>query len=192
MFYFCYSQDEWVVKVGTDVQADAMGDQSYHFLLEEEGYLLNRGALAFINVFSQNDYSVRGHTASYDRSRAAGREYGAMVRFQFVNESEVLESIAEEEAEYKKAAEEDKSYIDYINKLPPSSENRYISFGLYGNNPKYTAGAIENTKLAKIYYPGWKCRFYVTSDVIQPVRSELLAQGAEISDIPAGQGYIAG
>lgn len=73
-----------------------------------------------------------------------------MLRFQFVNDSEVLESIEEEEADYKSAAEDDKKYIEYIQELPSSTELRYISFGLYGNNPKYTAGAIENVKLSKV------------------------------------------
>jgi hypothetical protein len=141
------------VKVGTDGRTEALNDKQYHFLLEEEGYILNREALAFLNVFSTNDYAVRGHTASWDRSHPAGREYGAMVRLQFVNESEVEEAIAEEAAEYKSAEEDDKKYIDYINKLPSSSETRYISFGLYGNNPKYTNGAVENVKLAKVFTP---------------------------------------
>ena len=44
----------------------------------------------------------------------------------------------------------------------------------------------------KVYYPGWKCRFYVTADVIQPVRAELVAQGAELREIPTGEGYASG
>jgi protein O-GlcNAc transferase len=38
---------------------------------------------------------------------------------------------------------------------------KIISFCLWGDNPKYTIGAIENAKLAKTIYPDWTCRFYV-------------------------------
>ena len=38
---------------------------------------------------------------------------------------------------------------------------KIISFSLWGNNPRYTDGAIQNIKLAKIYYPDWICRFYL-------------------------------
>lgn len=36
-----------------------------------------------------------------------------------------------------------------------------ISFSLWGNNTKYTIGAIKNAELALKYYPGWVCRFYI-------------------------------
>ena len=38
---------------------------------------------------------------------------------------------------------------------------KIISFSLWGDNPKYTIGAIENAKLAKEIYPDWVCRYYV-------------------------------
>lgn len=38
---------------------------------------------------------------------------------------------------------------------------KIISFSLWGNDPKYTIGAIENAKLAKDIYPDWTCRFYI-------------------------------
>jgi len=41
-----------------------------------------------------------------------------------------------------------------------SDENRVISFTLYGNDKKYTYGAIRNAVLAPRYYPGWTVRFY--------------------------------
>ena len=41
---------------------------------------------------------------------------------------------------------------------------RLICFSLWGNDVKYTSGAIENVKLAEIYYPGWTCRYYVSSE----------------------------
>ena len=42
---------------------------------------------------------------------------------------------------------------------------KIISFCLWGNDPKYTVGAIKNAELAKSIYPDWTCRFYVANDV---------------------------
>ena len=135
--------DEWVIKVSTDNKGEAISDHRYHFLLEEEGYLLNKGAMAFVNVFSQNEYTARGHTSNWNRDKPAGREYGAMVRFQSVNDTDVMQSIKHEEDELKEDAENDKKYIDYISKLPTSIEKRYISFGLYGNNLKLLSDGVS-------------------------------------------------
>lgn len=52
--------------------------------------------------------------------------------------------------------------------------NKIISFSLWGNNPKYTVGAIRNAELSKTIYPGWKCRFYVAKDVPDDCMSRLL------------------
>jgi hypothetical protein len=43
--------------------------------------------------------------------------------------------------------------------------NNVISFSLWGNDPKYCVGAIQNAKLAQEIYPGWTCRFYCGSSV---------------------------
>ena len=40
-------------------------------------------------------------------------------------------------------------------------ENRVISMSLYGSNPRYTQGAIENAKLIDRVFPGWKLRIYL-------------------------------
>lgn len=42
---------------------------------------------------------------------------------------------------------------------------KIISFSLWGNNSKYTLGAIENIKLAKEIYPTWICRFYIDKNL---------------------------
>jgi hypothetical protein len=39
--------------------------------------------------------------------------------------------------------------------------NKVIAFSLWGNNPIYTIGAIENKELAKKHYPDWTCRYYI-------------------------------
>lgn len=50
---------------------------------------------------------------------------------------------------------------------------KIISFSLWGNNPKYTFGALYNANLAKIIYPDWLCRFYVGSDVSKDILCRL-------------------
>jgi hypothetical protein len=42
---------------------------------------------------------------------------------------------------------------------------KVISFSLWGNDPKYCQGAIENARLAGEVYPGWECHFHVDSQV---------------------------
>ncbi len=50
---------------------------------------------------------------------------------------------------------------------------KIISFCLWGNNPKYTIGAIKNAQLAKQIYPEWTCRFYITPDVDNKIVEKL-------------------
>ena len=40
-----------------------------------------------------------------------------------------------------------------------------ITFSLFGDNPLYCQGAVENARLAKEIYPDWTARFYVAQDV---------------------------
>jgi len=51
---------------------------------------------------------------------------------------------------------------------------KIISFSLWGNNPKYTIGAIENAKLVNEIYDGWIGRFYcgksVPEDIIKSLK----------------------
>jgi hypothetical protein len=50
-----------------------------------------------------------------------------------------------------------------------------VSFSLYGNNPIYTVGVIQNAKLMPTIYPGWKMFVYhgieVDSGIIQILQS---------------------
>jgi protein O-GlcNAc transferase len=55
-----------------------------------------------------------------------------------------------------------------------------ISFSLWGENPKYTIGAIRNAELAKEIYPGWKCRFYIGEDVPNNIIETLKSLESEI------------
>lgn len=50
---------------------------------------------------------------------------------------------------------------------------KIISFSLWGTEPLYTYGAIENALLAKDIYPGWTCRFYVNDTVPEKIINAL-------------------
>ena len=64
-------------------------------------------------------------------------------------------------------SKKEREYIQQIQSLPPiPSGNKFvISYGLYGDNPKYITGAIRNVELAPTYFPGWEMRFYVDDTV---------------------------
>ena len=52
---------------------------------------------------------------------------------------------------------------------------KIISFSLWGDNPKYTMGAIKNAELIDTIYPGWIGRFYcgksVPIDIIEILKT---------------------
>lgn len=50
---------------------------------------------------------------------------------------------------------------------------KIISFCLWGDNPKYTLGAIKNANLTNIIYPGWISRFYCSKSVPNIIIEEL-------------------
>jgi len=56
---------------------------------------------------------------------------------------------------------------------------KVISFSLWGNNPKYVKGALENIKLQNDLFPDWTCRFYAHKSVPESSLKEL-EKGAEV------------
>lgn len=58
--------------------------------------------------------------------------------------------------------------------------SNYISFSLYNDLPKYCEGAIRNARLAKRFYPGWVCIFWIDDTVPADVDRALRDLGAEI------------
>ena len=50
---------------------------------------------------------------------------------------------------------------------------KVISFCLWGDNPKYTIGAIKNADLANDIYPDWICRYYIGKSVPIKIIEEL-------------------
>jgi hypothetical protein len=133
--------------------------------------------MGFLNVDAVTDYPVRGYSY-WDHTKPAKRDYGALMKFEFINTTEVIDAIQKEAKEEKDAFDEDKKEIQLISTFPMNNqEKRVISYGLYGDKLKYTNGAIKNVKLSKIYYPGWVCRFYVTEDVPLDVITKLKQLG---------------
>lgn len=59
-------------------------------------------------------------------------------------------------------------------------KKKVISFSLWGSEPKYINGAIENAKLTKTVYPGWIARFYVGSEISQEIINKLMSEDAEV------------
>lgn len=50
---------------------------------------------------------------------------------------------------------------------------KVISFSLYGDNPKYTIGLINNIALSPYYYPGWKVYVYYNYTVPKSIINEI-------------------
>jgi len=69
-------------------------------------------------------------------------------------------------------------------RLPPFDRSRpernIIAFSLWGPDPYYHRGAIENAIGRRFLYPEWTCRFYVDGEVPEPVLAILRREGAEV------------
>lgn len=50
---------------------------------------------------------------------------------------------------------------------------KIISFSLWGDNPKYTIGAIRNAELTPIIFPDWVSRFYCGKSVPKDITEKL-------------------
>ena len=66
--------------------------------------------------------------------------------------------------------------------------NKIIAFSLWGDDPKYTIGAIRNAELAKAIFPDWICWFYCGEDVPEDIKEQLLDLGSEIIEM-GGSGW---
>ena len=65
--------------------------------------------------------------------------------------------------------------------------NRVIAFSLFGTQPRYLRGAIDNMLAARQFYPGWAVRFYLDQTVPKGVQDALDALGAELVLEPPNQ-----
>jgi hypothetical protein len=57
---------------------------------------------------------------------------------------------------------------------------KLITFSLFGDNPLYCEGAVENARLAKEIYPDWVARFYVAEDTPEEYTWRLKDYDAEV------------
>lgn len=57
---------------------------------------------------------------------------------------------------------------------------KLITYSLWGNNPKYTEGAVINAQQAREIYPGWITRFYCGDSVPESIAGRLQSAGAEV------------
>jgi len=75
-------------------------------------------------------------------------------------------------------------------RLPqPLPRLRVISFSLWGQDPKYLAGALANVTLAAQHFPGWRCRFYHDDSVPADILRQLEQLGADLVEQPRGQDW---
>mgnify|MGYP003332751815 CR=1 FL=1 len=59
-----------------------------------------------------------------------------------------------------------------------------LSFSLFGAQPRYLLGALENVQAAARFYPGWVCRFHVDDSVPPDTLAALRQAGAELRSLP--------
>ena len=50
---------------------------------------------------------------------------------------------------------------------------KVICFSLWGDNPRYTIGAVRNAELAQLVYPDWICRYYVSNCIPSKILEKL-------------------
>jgi tetratricopeptide (TPR) repeat protein len=59
-----------------------------------------------------------------------------------------------------------------------------VSFSLWGNDPRYLRGALDNALAAEAIYPGWTLRFHVDESVPAELCAALQGLGAQIHQQP--------
>lgn len=65
---------------------------------------------------------------------------------------------------------------------------KIISYSLWGDNPKYTVGAVINAYQAREIYPDWQARFYCAPSVPKKIISQLQEAQAEVFISPECDG----
>lgn len=60
---------------------------------------------------------------------------------------------------------------------------KLVSYSLYGNDPRYLNGAVENVRLLKTIFKGWKMRIYFDSSVPPGLLLFLVDNGVELIDM---------
>lgn len=55
-----------------------------------------------------------------------------------------------------------------------------IAYSLWGDHPMYWVGALRNIELAKKYFPGWICRFYIDKNCKQELIDTIKGDNVEV------------
>jgi len=76
--------------------------------------------------------------------------------------------------------------------VEPREGAMVIAISLWGHDPTYTQGAVENVRLAAEHFPGWICRFYHDASVTEAVLQRLRALGAECVAVTTAQRRVHG
>jgi len=96
------------------------------------------------------------------------------------------------------------SYVDAMKASPQSclpcqlqgettaGNYKVISMSLYGDDPRYTIGALRNAQRLPIVFPGWKLRiYYRDGDVLRHLVDRLRELGVELIDVTTTPGVAA-
>ncbi|MEM6667126.1 MAG: tetratricopeptide repeat protein [Pseudomonadota bacterium] len=66
---------------------------------------------------------------------------------------------------------------------PETPDRNVIAFSLWGNDRRYTHGAVNNAVVARYLYPGWRTRFYVDAEISNEVVQALAGNGALVIQV---------
>jgi hypothetical protein len=55
-----------------------------------------------------------------------------------------------------------------------------IAYSLWGDHPMYWIGALKNIELAKKYFPGWICRFYIDDSCQSELIESITGDNVEV------------
>ena len=167
--------DAWVVRAHTDT---AGASELFEIRGGRGGnsFLYHVGTGAHVNRRFGAVVRAHGETPG----QPAGRIPAARMSFTFYSVDQLRSEYAAAAAKQREAREPVRLQLSRIHALAATGEVRVISYGLYGDNTRYTIGVLRNAELAPLVYPGWKVRVYLDKTVPKPVVAELEALGAQL------------
>jgi hypothetical protein len=171
----------WVVRA----HADAVGPSEVFEVRSGVGghtFLYNLASRGHVNL--RFGYTVRAHGET--AGKPAGRLPSARLTLRYWTAAELRAEHGATLNRAKAAREPTSQQLRQIRGFPASSETRVISYGLYGNQPRYTIGVLRNCELAPIVYPGWKVRVYLDRTVPRNIVAHLEALGAQLVRVDDG------
>ena len=156
--------------------------------------ILNAETRSFVNLINggATRAAVRGHGNEPNKRIGTGPEPSTVFQVVARGDRELKKDRVRVATAVSAEAAAEAEAIERIRALPTSQEKRVVSYGLYGSSPKYVVGAVRNSELAKVYFPGWVCRFYCDATVPREIIQQLETNGAEVVFIENIRGAIAG